>query len=192
MWGTSDLKLIVGLGNPGKKYERTRHNAGFFVVDSLLDFDRNHWVEGKGPFKMNRTPFRDGHAMVAKPTVFMNESGRAVQVMLDQFHISPEQCLVVVDDVNLPLGKIRFRPRGTAGGHHGLESVVSVLGTGNFPRLRIGVGSGDLSGRDLTDYVLGPFADEEWTALVPQIDRARDACLAWLTGDPETVMQRFN
>lgn len=186
------MKLIVGLGNPGKKYEGTRHNAGMMVVDALIAFDRNRWTAGKGPFQVSQSPFQNGSAIVTKPTLFMNESGVAVKEMLVQFQISPEACLVVLDDVNLPLGKVRFRLRGSAGGHHGLESIVRVLETQDFPRLRIGVASGDLSGQDLTDYVLGRFTEEEWKALLPQIDRARDACLDWLTNDAEKMMQRFN
>ena len=104
------MKLIVGLGNPGKKYERTRHNVGFLVVDALMDRDHNKLVAGKGPFQVNKDLFQNGEVVVAKPTLFMNESGAAVRVMLDQVQIFPEQCLVVVDDVNLPIGKIRFRP----------------------------------------------------------------------------------
>lgn len=186
------MKLIVGLGNPGKKYERTRHNVGFLVVDALLEHDHNQWRAGKGPFQINQEPFRSGDAFVAKPTLFMNESGLAVQVMMDQFQISSEQCLAVVDDVNLPIGKIRFRSKGSAGGHHGLESMIRVLGKEDFPRLRVGVGSGDLSGQDLTDYVLSGFSKEEWALVLPQIERARDACLDWLKSDATVLMQRYN
>jgi len=186
------VKLIVGLGNPGKKYERTRHNVGFLVVDALLDQDHNKFITAKGPFQINKDPFQNGEVAVAKPTLFMNESGRAVQMALDQFQVSPEQCLVVVDDVNLAVGKIRFRPKGSTGGHHGLESIIEVLGTENFPRLRIGVGNNDLSGRNLTDFVLGEFSKQEWELLLPEIDRARNACLEWIQNDVTTVMQRYN
>ena len=186
------MKLIVGLGNPGKNYERTRHNVGFFVVDALLSHDQNKLKKGKGPFQANAVPFQGGEAVIAKPTLFMNESGRAVHAMLDEFHILPQDCLVVTDDVNLPVGRIRFRSQGSAGGHHGLESIIGILGTENFARLRVGVGSGDLSGRDITDYVLGDFSSEEWKLLLPQIERARDGCLEWIKSDMTSVMQRYN
>jgi len=186
------VKLIVGLGNPGKKYERTRHNVGFLVVDAVMDYDRNKWIAGKGPFQINKDPFQNGGAVIAKPDLFMNGSGTAVRLMLDQFQVSSEQCLVIVDDVNLPVGKIRFRPKGSAGGHHGLESIVQVLGTENFPRLRIGVGNSNLSGQDLTDFVLGEFSKQEWELLIPEINRARQACLEWVRDDVTTVMQRYN
>lgn len=186
------MKLIVGLGNPGKKYERTRHNAGFLVVDALMEQDANRWVEGQGPFQVNREPILNGELLVAKPTVFMNESGRTVKALVDTFHLSLDHCLVVVDDVNLPIGTIRFRLRGSAGGHHGLESIIETLGSGGFPRLRIGVGQSDLVGKDLTDFVLGEFSKQEWETITPQIAKARDACLEWVTEDSQAVMQRYN
>ena len=186
------MKLIVGLGNPEKKYERTRHNVGFLVIDALVESDRNTLVGGRGPFQINRKPFQGGKVVVAKPTVFMNESGKAVQSLLDHFQITPEDSLIVVDDVNLPLGKIRFRSSGSAGGHHGLESIIQVLGTSRFSRLRIGVGLGDLSGSDLTNYVLSDFSKEEWNALAPEIERAREACLEWIERGAARVMQRYN
>ena len=177
------MKLIVGLGNPGKKYERTRHNAGFLVADALISSAKNQWTAGDGPFQMNKVAFENGEAVIAKPTVFMNESGRAVQAILNRLRIATENCLIVVDDVNLSVGTIRFRSKGSAGGHHGLESIIDILGTQDFPRLRIGVGSGDLSGRDLTDYVLGTFSKEEWELLLPQIEQARNACVEWVKSD---------
>ena len=186
------MKLIVGLGNPGKKYDDTRHNIGFLVVDALIRYDQNKFGEGTGPFQVNQTPFQNGGAVVAKPTLFMNESGIAVQELLGEFRITPEQCLVVVDDVSLPTGKIRFRSQGSAGGHHGLESIIQALGTEAFPRLRIGIGGSDSSGQDLTRYVLGRFSKEERELLKPQIERARDACLEWVKNDTARVMQRYN
>ena len=127
-------------------------------------------------------------ALAMKPTLFMNESGRAVKAMLDQYGVSPNQSLIVIDDVNLPVGKVRFRLRGSSGGHHGLESIMEILGTGNFPRLRLGIGAGDLSGQDLTDFVLGPFSKEERALLEPGIERARRACLEWVeTGSVSVV-----
>ena len=186
------MKLIVGLGNPGKKYERTRHNVGCLVLDALINSGKNQWTAGYGPFQRNKEPLEGGEVFLAKPTVFMNESGIALRTMLDQFQVVPENCLVISDDVNLPIGKIRFRLKGSAGGHHGLESIINVLGTEDFPRLRIGVGSGDLSGQDLTNYVLGNFSKEEWELLLPRIEWARDACLEWVKSGSDAVMQRYN
>ena len=187
------MKLIVGLGNPGKQYDRTRHNVGFLVCDALVRYDENGWMSGQGPFEISRSPFQkcSGVAIV-KPMLFMNESGRAVKAALDQFQVASDQCLVVVDDVNLPVGTIRFRNQGSAGGHHGLESIIEVLGTANFSRLHIGIGTTNLSGQDLTGYVLDEFSEKEWQLIVPHIERARDACLEWVQSDAQTVMQRYN
>ena len=182
------VKLIIGLGNPGKKYDGTRHNVGFLVADALVQHDGNKWTRGKGSFLVSERSFGNGEALVAKPTLFMNESGRAVKAILDQYGVSPDQSLIVIDDVNLPVGKVRFRLRGSSGGHHGLESIMEILGTGNFPRLRLGVGAGDLSGQDLTDFVLGPFSKAEQALLKPEIERARRACLEWVeTGSVSVV-----
>ncbi|OGW87892.1 MAG: aminoacyl-tRNA hydrolase [Omnitrophica bacterium RIFCSPHIGHO2_02_FULL_46_11] len=186
------MKLIVGLGNPGKKYEKTRHNTGFLVIDALIRSDRNKLAAGTGPLQVNQSPFQNGEAVVAKPTVFMNESGQAVRALIEQFHVLPTECLVVVDDVNLPLGKIRFRAQGSAGGQHGLESIIEALGTQDFPRLRIGIGSGDFAGCDLTEYVLGKFSKEERELLLPQLERAREACLEWVKNGSFAMAQRYN
>lgn len=171
------MKLIVGLGNPEPKYERTRHNVGFLVLDALY---QKKWAKGKGPFQINEVPFQNGEVTLAKPTVYMNESGVSVKALCDFFQVVPSDCLIVVDDVNLPLGKIRLRSNGSSGGHHGLESVIAELGTSEFPRLRVGVAVGDLSGQDLTGYVLDRFSKEEWDQLQSQIKEARNACLKWL------------
>lgn len=182
------MKLIIGLGNPGDKYNDTRHNVGFLVVDSLIRHDRNKWVRGKGPFLVSERSFENNEALVAKPAVLMNESGRAVKEILCRYGVSPDQMLIVVDDVNLPLGKIRFRLRGSSGGHHGLESIMEVLGTGNFPRLRLGIGVGVQAGHDLTHFVLGAFSKEELALMEPKIERARKACLEWVqTGSVSVV-----
>lgn len=181
------MKLIVGLGNPGKPYDETRHNVGFMVVDVLLKANGNSFKKAKGPYQINRDPIQGGETMVAKSETYMNESGIAVRKMLEDFKISPAQCLVVTDDVNLPLGKVRFRMRGSSGGHHGLESIIAALGTQDFPRLRIGIGLPDSRGDDLTGHVLGPFSAKEFADLLPQINRAKDACLEWVKGSPITL-----
>ena len=173
------MKLIVGLGNPGAQYENTRHNTGFLVIDRLIEDDKNSMVQGKGPFQINKLPFQNGKVIVAKPTVFMNESGKAIQALVDYFKLKPQDCLIVADDVNLPIGTSRLRLKGSAGGHHGLESAIQFLGTQNFPRLRMGVGTGDLSGQNLTDFVLGRFSREEMEKLASEIKEACHTCLEW-------------
>lgn len=183
------MKFIIGLGNPEPKYHKTRHNVGLLVLDALY---QNKWVKGKGPFQINSVPFRSGEVTLAKPTVYMNESGVSVKAICDHFQVSPSDCFIIVDDVNLPLGTIRFRRKGSAGGHHGLESIIRELGTGEFPRLRIGVAMGDLSGQDLTHYVLGRFSEKEWKLLQPQIERSAQASLDWLDKDASEVSRIYN
>lgn len=183
------MKLIVGLGNPDPKYDRTRHNVGFLVLDALY---QGKWIKGNGPFQINGTAFRGKEAVAAKPSMYMNESGVSVKALCDHFQVSSSDCLIVVDDVNLPLGKIRFRAKGSAGGHHGLESIIHELGTEDFPRLRIGVAAQDLSGQDLTHYVLGHFSKEEWDLLQPQIQRSAQASLDWLEKDPVELSRLYN
>ena len=190
-----ELKIIVGLGNPGKRYEWTRHNAGFLVVDSLLkqDKSRSSFKRGRGPFEAAQFFLDNSETIIlAKPALFMNESGNAVKAVVKEFRAEVQNCLIVVDDVNLELGKIRFRSSGSAGGHHGLESIIGVLGTNNFPRLRIGVGVSNLSGQDISGYVLEPFSDLERKILLPQIAKACDACFEWVQSGSETVMRRYN
>jgi len=176
------VKLIVGLGNPGKQYERTRHNVGSLVIDALLNEYDTSLKRAKGSYQINRDPIQNGDVLLAKPETYMNESGRPVRDMLEDFDVAPSECLIVVDDVNLPLGKIRFRNKGSAGGHHGLESIIAALGTQEFPRLRIGIGLPVASANDLSSHVLGPFTKKEFEALLPQIDRAKEACLKWVKG----------
>lgn len=183
------MKLIVGLGNPESKYDKTRHNVGFVVLDALY---QNKWIKGKGPFQMNQVPFRQGEVTLAKPTVYMNESGVSIKVLCEHFQIPSSNCLIVLDDANLPLGKIRFRSKGSSGGHHGLESIITELGTNDFPRLRIGVAVQDLSGQDLSGYVLDRFSKKEWELLIPQIEKARNACLDWVDLSPDVLMQKYN
>ena len=181
------MKLIVGLGNPGKQYEKTRHNVGFLVVDALLKACGTSLKCAKGPYKINRDPIDGGNVAIGRSETYMNESGAPVRQMLEDFKLAPSQCLVVADDVNLPIGKVRFREKGSAGGHHGLESIIAALGTQDFPRLRIGIGLPDSRSDDLSDHVLGPFSTKEIADLAPQIERARDACLEWIKGSRITL-----
>lgn len=182
----------MGLGNPGKKYEKTRHNVGFLVLDALLNQSRKQWAKGKGPFQFSPFSAASEKVMLAKPTVYMNESGVSVKALCDHFQTLPSDCLVVVDDVNLALGKMRFRSKGSAGGHHGLESIIREIATEEFPRLRIGVADRDLTGQDLTDYVLGNFSPEEWVRLEPQLERSVQASIDWLTLGAEELSRRYN
>jgi len=185
------VKLVVGLGNPGARYRDTRHNIGFEVVDELarrhgVSFESSRWEALEA--RLRDTP---GGALLVKPLTFMNLSGRAVAEAARYYRIDPGDLLVVADDVNLPLGRLRARARGSAGGHNGLASIIGALGTDEFPRLRVGVGRGDPR-RDLADHVLARFEPGEGPAVDEMRARAADAAVLFLTDGIAAVMNRFN
>jgi peptidyl-tRNA hydrolase, PTH1 family len=187
------VKLIVGLGNPGREYRETRHNVGFMVIDELAR--RHQLTLSLAPSQVPETFIgkRYGAAalLVAKPLTFMNRSGDAVAALARYFDIAPADLLVVVDEVALPFGKLRARARGSAGGHNGLKSIVERLGTQEFPRLRLGVGRGD-SRRDLADHVLSTFEPGERAELETFIARAADAAEMFAVDGIGTVMNTYN
>ncbi len=187
------LKLVVGLGNPGREYERTRHNVGFMVLDEIarrrgLEFSSgqpNAWTaklrgEGGAPV-----------AVLAKPSTFMNLSGHAVTTLKGFYKIETPEILIITDDVNLPLGRLRARARGSEGGHNGLRSVAEQLGTLEYPRLRIGVGRGD-GRRDLADHVLAGFDADEREEITRAVERAADAADVFIADGIVKVMNTFN
>jgi peptidyl-tRNA hydrolase, PTH1 family len=186
------VKLIVGLGNPGPEYRGTRHNIGFAIVDEMAR--RAGAVFQSGPVDALvarwRRPDWSEAVLLAKPLTFMNRSGEAVGGLARYYKIEPADVLVVVDEVQLPLGRLRARARGSAGGHNGLKSVIAHLGDG-FPRLRIGIGRGQVE-RDLADHVLSRFDREEVAEAERQTERAADAAEMFVTSGIETVMNRFN
>jgi PTH1 family peptidyl-tRNA hydrolase len=182
------VKLIVGLGNPGPKYRGTRHNIGFAVADELaarggLSFD-------SGPVDALIAKWRPRDTLIAKPMTFMNLSGAAVAGLLRYFKIDPVDLLVVVDEVQLPLARLRARARGSAGGHNGLKSIVEHLGE-DFARLRVGVGRGDAR-RDLADHVLAVFDQDEADEVARMTVRAADAAETFITSGIATVMNHYN
>ena len=185
------MKLIVGLGNPGRRYEGTRHNVGFDAVDLLAG--RQHLVWEAAPRGINAvsTRWRERDAVVAKPLTFMNLSGEAVAGLLQFFKIEPADLFVIVDEVQLELARLRARPSGSAGGHNGLKSIIASLGTEAFPRLRIGIGRGDAR-RDLADHVLARVEPAERPAIDEAVGRAADAAELFVAEDILAVMNRFN
>jgi PTH1 family peptidyl-tRNA hydrolase len=183
------VKLIVGLGNPGAKYRGTRHNIGFAVVDELAN--RRSAEFDASPVEALVAKVRGVEpVLLAKPLTFMNASGEAVGELTRYFKIEPADLLVVVDEVQLPLGKLRARARGSAGGHNGLKSLIAHLGEG-FARLRIGVGRGEMR-RDLADHVLARFDAEEAAEVERMTTRAADASEMFITSGIEAVMNAFN
>ena len=182
------MKLIVGLGNPGPKYHGTRHNVGFDVAD--LAAKRASVVFEPAPADALIAKVRAHDLLLAKPLTFMNASGEAVGSLLRYFKIDVADLLVVVDEVHLPLGKLRARAGGSAGGHNGLKSIIQHVGD-EFGRLRLGVGRGD-SRRDLSDHVLSKFEKDEAAEVERMIARAADAADAFVTGGIAAVMNQFN
>jgi peptidyl-tRNA hydrolase, PTH1 family len=186
------LKLIVGLGNPGQEYRDTRHNVGFMVADALVDRwrVRDQWRE-KFDALLIKTMVRDEPVIVVKPLTFMNLSGQAVAGLAGFYKIEPADVFVVTDDVALPLGRLRARREGGAGGHNGLKSIIQSLGMQAFPRMRVGVGRGD-NRRDLADHVLGRFDADERDTVSAAVLRAADATEMFLSDGIERVMNAFN
>jgi PTH1 family peptidyl-tRNA hydrolase len=186
------LKLIVGLGNPGRRYRATRHNVGFAVVDLLAERHGAAFEGAPGDAVMARArALGPGGTLLVKPLTFMNLSGHAVSDVARYFRVELSDLLVLADDVNLPLGKLRARPRGSAGGHNGFKSLIQQLGSQEFSRLRVGVGRGD-SRRDLADHVLAGFEADERAEIETAIERAADAAELFVADGIEAVMNRFN
>ena len=185
------MKLIVGLGNPGRKYEGTRHNVGFQVVDTLRDRHRLEWEAAPRGIEALVARQRIDGIVLAKPLTYMNLSGPAVVGLLQFFKIEMPGALVVFDDINLPLGRLRARPGGSAGGHNGLKSVIESLGTVEIARLRVGIGRGEAR-RDLADHVLARFEPEERPIVAEAVGRSADAAELFVTDGIDLVMNRFN
>jgi PTH1 family peptidyl-tRNA hydrolase len=185
------VKLIVGLGNPGARYHETRHNIGFRVVDELARrWSVDQWREQYQAL-VAKVRAGDEPVLVAKPVTFMNLSGEAVAGLAGFYKVAVPDVLVVLDEVALPLGRLRAGRGGSHGGHNGLKSVIARLGTPEVPRLRIGVGRGD-GRKELADHVLGTFAAEERDLVEAAVLRAADAAVMFVTEGIERVMNAFN
>ena len=197
------MKLVVGLGNPGREYAGTRHNVGFEAVDRVAE--KLGWIS-KGDFdRLAKSKF-DGLAydgvvgradneperlVLLKPTTYMNLSGKAVQAAMGFYQLAPDDIMIVLDDLALPCGKLRIRPGGSDGGHNGLRDIQRVLGTNQYPRLRMGVDAPPefVPGRD---YVLGRFSPDQRKQIDPALDRAAGAIVTWIDKGITTAMNQFN
>jgi PTH1 family peptidyl-tRNA hydrolase len=182
-------KLVVGLGNPGSRYEGTRHNVGFDVVDELAR--RWHVGWSRAPHGIEAKVAKSKNVRLVKPLTFMNLSGHAVSQLVQFYKIELPDLFVVVDEAQLDLGRLRARRSGSAGGHNGLKSLIGQLGTGEFARLRIGVGRGEAR-RDLADHVLARFDPAERSLVSETIATAADAVERFVEDGIEVVMNRFN
>jgi PTH1 family peptidyl-tRNA hydrolase len=179
------------LGNPGAKYQDTRHNVGFAAVDLLAKRHGLQWESAPRGAEALVANWRAGGAIFAKPLTFMNLSGQAAVPLLQFYKIELADMLVVVDEVQLETGRVRIRPEGSAGGHNGLKSLIASLGTLGFPRLRIGVGRGDTR-RDLANHVLARFEPDERSVIDDAIARAADAAELFIADGVPAAMNRYN
>ena len=184
------MQAVVGLGNPGKRYADTRHNLGFRVVDLIAGARGAGW-RGTPSFLIASAGCDSGPMVLVKPMTSMNRSGSAVATVLDRFEVSRADMLVVVDDVNLEPGCVRFRRKGSDGGHRGLRSIAKSLGDAEFPRLRLGVGMPP-EGIDMIDHVLGGFDEKEAGLVDTMVRAAADGVACWSTLGLDVAMNRFN
>jgi peptidyl-tRNA hydrolase, PTH1 family len=186
--------FVIGLGNPEKRYNGTRHNVGFDVVDALAATLRLQFSPGKGEFLISEGKYRDQPLALVKPVTYMNESGIAAMNILEQYDSNARDMLIVCDDFQLPLGQLRLRPRGSDGGHNGLSSIIYHLQTDEVPRIRCGIGSPMMPAEKsrMADFVLERFAPDELPVVRQMIATAADACLCVLTEGVTKAMNIYN
>lgn len=184
------MKVIVGLGNPGRQYVGTRHNVGYAVVDLLAGSPRAGRPQERFQAAIIEVAEDPEKVLLVKPLTYMNLSGQAVRQLLDYYKLEVGSLLVVCDDFNLPLGKLRLRARGTHGGHNGLRNIQEHLGTNEYGRLRVGVGAPP--GEDAVDHVLGRFRSSELPVIQDAVQQAAQAAVVWVAQGIEVCMNRFN
>lgn len=186
------MYIIAGLGNPGKEYENTRHNAGFNVIDALAE-KYNIGVSEKAHKALVGKGYIEGTKVIlVKPQTYMNNSGESLREITDYYKFDPENELIVIyDDISLNVGMLRIRDKGSAGGHNGIKSIISHLGTQTFLRIKVGVGD-KIPEMDLADHVLGHFSKEDKEVMKGSFEKARDAAVMLLSGDVEKAMNVYN
>ena len=184
--------LVVGLGNPGPKYDWTRHNMGFLVIDELAEREKIPVQKLKFKALTNTAVIGDQSVLLMKPTTYMNLSGGAVGEAARFYKIPPERILVISDDVALPQGKLRIRRSGSAGGHNGLKDIIAHLGGDGFPRIKVGVGGKPHPDSDMADWVLGKFTGQDKKVMEEAIKRAADAVETQLKSGVDQAMSRYN
>jgi len=187
-----NLYLIVGLGNPGADYARTRHNVGFLAVERLAERWRASWdYEKKFNARLARAQLKGRRLLLCQPQTYMNSSGQTVGALMTFYQLPLTRLLIVVDDADLPLGGIRLRPGGSSGGHHGLESIEQRLGTRDYARLRIGIGRQEAA-RQITGHVLGKFNSTETGSVDTVLNAASEQVETWLEAGIQQAMSQFN
>ena len=184
--------LVVGLGNPGQKYANTRHNMGFLTVDLLAEKAGVKLNKVKFKSAYNILPFAGCKCLVMKPQTYMNLSGEAVREAVQFYKVPADHVLVIYDDVSLPVGKLRVRPTGSAGGHNGIKNIIAHLGTQDFPRVKIGTGAPAGGGADMIDWVIGEPSKAEKKVLLESFERAIDAAACIIQNGCQKAMNDFN
>ena len=185
------MKLIVGLGNPGSKYDKTKHNAGFWVIDELIRRSENSAEKNQCQALVTTCTLYGERVMLAKPQTFMNLSGEPVGPLMRYYKIDPSDVYCIYDDMDLPIGKLRIRPNGSSGGHNGIKSLISHIGTENFPRFRVGIGR-PLPQWTVIDHVLAPFSEESQEKVQKGIKDTVKAVLGTLEVGIDKGMNQFN
>ncbi len=185
------MKVIVGLGNPGDRYRNTRHNVGFHCIDLLARRWDIKVTERRAKAVLGRGRFGGREVALAKPRTFMNHSGEAISYLVARFGVKPVDILVIYDEMDLPLGKIRIRPGGGPAGHNGIRSIIGDLRTQEFPRVRVGIGHPDLKGEQIS-HVLNGFTEEEAPEIAGAVNRVAKAVECLLTENITVAMNRFN
>lgn len=184
--------IIVGLGNPTKEYEGTRHNVGFAVIDAIADKYNISVTERKNRAFCGKGIIEGQKVILAKPQTYMNLSGESVRGLVDYYKVDEEtELLIIFDDISLDVGQLRIRTKGSAGGHNGIKSIISHLGTQEFTRIKVGVGDKP-KGWDLADYVLGRFPEEEEPTVRESLKRASEACKSIVTDGVDAAMNQYN
>lgn len=184
-------KIIAGLGNIGSEYENTRHNIGFWVINALAEKWDLSFTQGEGAYLVASRKYKSEDLYLIKPTNYMNNSGRSLKKACAKLNVSPENMMVVYDDIHIETAALRLRPKGSHGGHNGIKDIIEQFSTQQFPRLRIGVGNNFNPGRQ-ADYVLSPFPEDEREAIAEACENAQKALVTWLKAGINHAMSQHN
>ena len=180
MYARAETRIVVGLGNPGRQYANTRHNAGWMVIDEIAKRANADGSRTRLQAEITEVRYKGFRLILAKPQTYMNESGRAVRELLNWYKADMDDLLVITDDLDIPFGRLRLRPNGSAGGHNGLKSIIRETGSDEFARLRVGIGRPEQAGRQAIGHVLSTFSSDEQAQVATVIGAAADATESWL------------
>lgn len=183
-------KVILGIGNPGQKYSKTRHNIGFLVLDEMVKFYNSKFESSKWKSLVSKLSIEGNQVLLVKPLTYVNLSGESASAVLNWYKLPPSSLLVVTDDLYLPTGKLRFRPKGGSGGHNGIKSILNHLKTEHFHRLRIGIGENNRE--EKASYVLSKFSKDEEVQISDAVIKSREAIVSWIADGIDQTMNKYN